>query len=114
MKGPLKSLKWAGMPLNPEGEPEVELGGTDYEANITGNGHVYPAATPKVGHLKTDVIMTGDEYKAVKKMQDGKPRAGSATMQDGKVLSLDCMLTGEIPLSDSKVSLTLSGGVRFQ
>ena len=114
--GPLKELKWGAITLRPtkDGEAEYEESGTDYEFEASPNGDDYSTAEAKIGYIQQECAFTAAEFKEFIAKKDGEKRAGTATMPNGDVLSLNCGIDGEHILSGGKVTVKLSGKVRVQ
>lgn len=114
--GPLLSLRWAGIEFNPsqDAETEYDLSDRDYEVLISGSGNTYTNATAKPGYVQTGVVLTADQYREVLTKKDGISRAGTATLPDGSVLSLDCAIDGEFKPTNGIATLKLTGKLKLQ
>jgi hypothetical protein len=114
--GPFRELKWGELTFRPikDSPFEHELSGTDYENNLSPNGDTYATGQAKVGFAQQECAMTTQEYKDFIAKKDGVSRSGTATTQDGQVLSLNCIIDGEHQLVDGKVTVKLSGVVELQ
>jgi len=114
--GPLRSLKYGGFNLTPtmDSEPEYELGERNFEVKKSGNGDVYADGTSITQYLQCDVVMSASEYNEFIKLKDGNSRSGTATLPNGEVLTLDCIIDGEFKLANGVGTLKLSGNVAKQ
>ena len=114
--GPLRELKWGGITFRPtkDGEPEHEYDGTDYTSESSPNGDFYVTGEKKTGYVQQECAMNPGEFDEFKALQDGTARAGTATMPNGDVLSLNCIIDGEHLLTNGKVTVRLAGSVRLQ
>ena len=114
--GPLRDFRWGGLVLTPtmDGESEYKTSDREYEFKKSGNGDTYSESQAVVGYVQQDIVMTAAEYEALQELQDGEARAGTATLPNGSVLSLDCGIDGELTITNGVVSLKLSGSVTVQ
>ena len=114
--GPFRDLKWRGFTFRPtnDGEAEFELSGTDYEKNASPNGDGYSTGTARIGFVQQECAMDAGEYVEFKKLQDGTDGAGTATAQNGDVLSINGSLDGEQVLSGGKITVKIAGKVNLQ
>lgn len=114
--GPLRALKWGGISLTPtmDSEPTIELGDRDFETKRGGNGDIYADGSMVVQSVETDIVMTTDDYNTLIALKDGNTRSGSATLANGDVLSLNCMIDGELKPANGVATLKLSGEVSKQ
>lgn len=114
--GPFKELKFGGITLRPtkDGGAKYESSGSDYEINMSSNGDPYSVASSRPGYIQQECAFTPTEFNEFKKMQDGEARAGTATAQNGDVITLNCAIDGEHILDDGKSEVKLSGKVRIQ
>jgi len=111
--GPLRSLKWGGINITPsmDGEPEIELGDRDFETKKGGNGDIYADGTSIVQYLQHDIVLSATDYNTLVALKDGNTRSGSATLANGDVLALNCMIDGELKPSNGVATLKLSGTI---
>ena len=114
--GPFRDLKWRGFTFRPtqDGEAEFELSGTNYEKEASPNGDGYSTGTPHIGYVQQECAMDAGEYAEFKKLQDGVDAAGTATAQNGDVLSVNGSLDGEQTLSGGKITVKIAGKVNLQ
>lgn len=114
--GPLKDFKWGGISLNStqDGEAEYKTSDREYEIKRSGNGNQYAESEAVVPYVQQDVVVTAALYEALQALQDGQPRAGTATLPNGDVLSLNCAIDGELTPSNGVLTLKLAGDVRVQ
>jgi len=111
--GGVDDLRWGGVPLFTvmNAEPEIKASNKEFTANRAGGGAKYSTQEQVVGYFKVDIIATPEILSNLVAMQDGVSRAGTATLGNGDVLSLDCIIAGEVVASNGIVSLSLEGDV---
>lgn len=114
--GHLRDFKWADITFRPtkDGEAEVQPDSSEYESERSPNGDFYSTESSIIGYVQQECVMTATEYFEFKKKQDGTSRAGTATMANGDVISMNCIIEGEHILSGGKITIKLAGKVRLQ
>ena len=114
--GPFKELKFGALTLRPtkDGGAKYEESGSDYEVSISPNGDPYSTASARPGYVQQECAFTASEFSEFKKLQDGEPRAGTATAQNGDVITINATIDGEHVLDDGKCEVKLSGKVKIQ
>ena len=113
--GPFRSFKFGGLELRPtESAGEYELNGLQFETAASPNGDVYSAGSPRIGYVQQECAFDTNEYNSFKALQDGTPRAGTATAMDGTVIYVNGVIEGDQVLSDGKITVKIAGKVRVQ
>jgi hypothetical protein len=114
--GPPTSIKWGGLNLPPveDAKPEYETSPAKFTANLAGDGSPYSNRAGKTPYFKCDIVVNPALFDELVKLQDGVYRAGSVTLANGDVLTLNCILEGEVKNADGKVSVNLAGKVTKQ
>jgi len=111
--GGVNELKWGGLPLYPvmDAEPEFKLSSKEYTANKSGGGAKYATQQHVLSYFKVDIVVTTEILNNLVKLQDGVSRSGTATLGNGDVLSLDCIITDELVARNGTLTLSLEGDV---
>lgn len=114
--GPLRDFRYGGLSLSPtmDGEVEYKTSDREYEIKRSGNNDTYSESEAVVPYLQQDIVVTPEEYEQLQTFQDGQTRAGTATLPNGDVLSLDCAIDGELTATNGVLTLKLAGNVTVQ
>lgn len=116
VSGPFRDLKWGGIVLRPSKDSgaSIQVSGFEFEHDMSPNEDVYSKGSAVVGYVEQECAMTFAEYSDLKKLQDGTARAGTGTLMNGDVASLNCAIDGELKFDDGKVKIKLAGKVKLQ
>lgn len=114
--GPLRDFRWGGISLTStqDGEVEFKTSDREYEIKRSGNGDTYSESEAVVPYVQQDIVVTAPEAEVLTGLQDGETRAGTATLPNGDVLSLNCAIDGELTPTNGVLTLKLAGSVKVQ
>ncbi len=114
--GPFKDFKWGGQTLRPtkDGEAEYQKGKTQFERDASPNGDSYATGEAVVGFVQQECAFTPTEFSELEALQDGAERSGTATAQNGDVISMNGSIDGELTLVGGKATVKIAGKVNVQ
>ena len=114
--GPFKDYKWGGIIFRPtkDGEGSYQKSKTQFETEMSPNGDPYATGESVPGFTEQECAFTVAEFAAAEALQDGAERSGTATAQNGDVLSMNGILDGEFTLVGGKATVKIAGKVNVQ